>query len=247
MEEPSDILTSNNFSSTNRALYGSTVATDAIRLVLADTNVYNVSDYVTSVTPLDAHVLDFYGSMVRSDSSSLFVATVNSADAMCFQSAGYVTGGIFETSEKGVVNFTDLLSYCDPGYSLTVYITSADSEDQLRATAEFWFRDCITGEYWGDRLCNPCEQGTFSVTDPATVSSLSELTFSKVCVECPDGSDSCYGSTVIVSNGYWRISELATSTIKCPYEHSCEGGSGTGDALCAIGYEGNYWAGNHFL
>lgn len=239
MEEPAGILKANHFSYTNEALYGSTVATDAVNLVLADSNVYNVTSYATAVPPLVAHVLDYYDHIVGTD-SSLLLASINSADAVCYQSTGYVTGSVIESSESGIANFTDLWASCDPGYSLTVYLTTVFSDDSLQAISEFWFRDCITGEYWGERICNPCETGTFSVTDPATVASLSDLTHQNVCVDCPEGSDSCFGDTVIVSKGYWRISQQAKSTTKCPYEGSCGGGSETGDGLCTSGYEGNF-------
>ncbi|CAN0344236.1 unnamed protein product [Ectocarpus fasciculatus] len=121
---------------------------------------------------------------------------------------------------------------------MRIYFTAAVPDNALQISAVFFFRACETGEYWGDRVCSPCGVGTFSVTDPSTVFSLSDLTQTDVCIECPEGSESCYGSTVIMKKGYWRISERATQTTTCPYEGSCGGGSGVGDALCTDGYEG---------
>lgn len=241
MDEPSDLLSSNIFSETNSALYGSAVATDVQMLVPADKNIYDVTDYTAPVPSLEAHVVDYYGQVVKTE-NAVIVASVKSSEAFCFASTGYVTGGIIGAIASGVSNFTDLLAYCDPGYSMTIYLTTAIESGTFQAAAEYWFRDCITGEYWGDRVCNPCEVGTFSVTDPATVSCLSDLTQQDVCRECPDGSDSCYGSSIILSKGYWRISDKSTSTTKCPYEGSCKGGAGSGDALCADGYEGMFCA-----
>ena len=30
-----------------------------------------------------------------------------------------------------------------------------------------------------------------------------------VCKQCPDGADTCFRSTIVVSEGYWRINEAA--------------------------------------
>lgn len=238
MEEPLNLTTVNNFSDTNLALYGRSVATDIFRLSLADGNIYNVTDYTMPVPLVVVHVIDFYGQIVLTESSSVAIVSVNYADALCYKSAGYVTGGIVELSSSGAYSFASLEAYCDPGYSMPVSLRTNIRGVVFQTSFRLWFRGCETGEYWGERVCAPCEEGTFSVTDPATVSSLSDLTQLDVCLGCPDGSASCHGKTVVLKDGYWRISEKATSTTACPYEGSCGGGSGAGDVLCAAGYEG---------
>lgn len=238
MKEPLNLFSSNDFVDTNTALYGNSVATDPWEIVPAVTNNYHVTDYTAPVPPVVAHLIDYYDQIVRTESNAILVASVNSAEAFCYKSTGYVTGGIIETSDGGVANFSALSAYCDPGYSMTVYLTALSDDATFQTSFELSFRECVTGEYWGDRTCIPCNEGTFSVTDPATVSSLSELTQLNVCLECPEGAEFCYGDTMTLEKGYWRISELATRTTKCPYSGSCGGGSGTGDALCTDGYEG---------
>lgn len=80
-----------------------------------------------------------------------------------------------------------------------------------------------------------CEEGTYSLADPATTS-LADLS-QKVCLPCPDGAAGCYGDTIELDEGYWRISDIATRPLRCPLTKSCIGGTGSGDDLCANGYE----------
>ena len=240
MTEPAAVLTGNYFADSNEALYGSNVATDAWALSLNTANVYNITDYSKNIPPLIIYVVDYYDQVVRTESTAYLSASVLSRAKCYAKSSGYVTGGIIETVVGGMANFSSLLVYCDPGYSMLVDMTSSIDGITLQTSFKSWFRECVTGEYWSDRVCAPCEVGTYSVTDPSTILSLSELTQQQVCQACPDGASTCYGDTVVLEEGYWRISQQATSTMSCPYEGSCGGGEGTGDALCSDGYEGKY-------
>lgn len=230
-------LTELNYFWNNDALYGCDVATEAIKLTLNESNVYNITDYTQPVPVVIAYLHDYYGQTVQTQSSSLLAASVLSA-VQCYQSVGYLTGGYVEQFRAGVASFEDLLAYCDPGYAMPIDLTTTIAGRTLTVSFVLKFRECVTGEYVGDSVCSKCPDGTFSVTNPATVSSLSELSQQNVCLKCPDGADNCNSGTVNLKDGYWRISEYAASTMSCPYVRSCIGGSGVGDDLCADGYYG---------
>jgi hypothetical protein len=235
MSEPDGLLKNNIFSENNRAMYGSAVATDATALTL-DVYVYEITNYSTTTPPFTTHVVDFYGEVVRSESEVAVAAVVFDGGAC----DGYVTGDYLNKVTNGIANFSSLEVYCDPGFLMSVELTTLINGVPLRIPIELRFRECVTGEYYSDRICISCEEGTFSVTDPQNTS-LSELTQQQVCRECPDGASACYGNSVFLKDGYWRINNQSTSTLKCPYADSCGGGEGTGDELCTDGYEGNIY------
>jgi hypothetical protein len=230
-------LENNVLSENNTALYGETVATDEYKLVLDSSNTYVVTDYTTSyIPPLVVYVVDFYGQVVRTQSSTVVVASVLSSSTWCYDSVGYVTGGFVLPVSGGVSNFTAMSVYCDPGYFMPINLTCTTENAFLSTYFEMSFRSCETGEYYGDHICTMCEDGTYSLTDPSSTS-LSDLT--DVCKECPSGSLDCYGDVIEIRKGYWRISNSTTTLLNCPYgDFGCRGGSGSGDELCREGYTG---------
>lgn len=237
MSEPDDVATANYFGTGNVALYGSGVATDAFDLNLSTTNTYYVSDYTSYISPIAVYVVDYYGEVVQSESAYQVVAQLLSPVKCHDDSPGFVTGGFVEQLSEGLATFSELLASCDPGYTMPVNLTCTLLDVTFATYFALNFRDCVTGEYFGDSACIECEAGTYSLTDPATTS-LDDLG-KQVCQPCPDGSASCFGNTIVLEEGYWRISDMATSTLRCPHRDSCRGGAGTGDALCRDGYEGN--------
>jgi predicted outer membrane repeat protein len=224
-------------SGNNTALYGDAIATDEYKLVLDSSNTYVVTDYTTSyVPPLAVYVVDFYGQVLLTQSSSVVVASVLSSSAWCYDSVGYVTGGFVLPVSGGVSNFTALSVYCSPGYSMSINMTCTTENAFLSTYLDMSFRSCETGEYYGDNICTMCEHGTYSLTDPSSIS-LSGL--KDVCKECPSGSLDCYGDVIELQKGYWRISNSTTTLLNCPYgDFGCRGGSGSGDELCREGYTG---------
>ncbi|CAN0316744.1 unnamed protein product, partial [Ectocarpus fasciculatus] len=236
MKEPFNISRTNSFADSNAALYGSSVATDSYDLKLSDQNYYTVSDYTTYIPPVTVYVVDYYGTVVASESQYQIVAQLLSGVQCHDSTAGFVTGGFIEQLSNGVAVFDSLLASCDPGYNMSVDLTCSLPDETLQTFFLLSFRDCVRGEYFGESACIQCEEGTYSLTDPATAS-LDDLG-KQVCQPCPDGSSSCRGDVIELEEGYWRISETATTTLKCPHRDSCGGGSDTGDALCLDGYEG---------
>jgi predicted outer membrane repeat protein len=228
---------SGNYYEKNQAMYGNNVSTDVFSLILSDENNYKVTDYASPVPPIEVDIVDFYGQIVVIESTGVAVASVLTT-ATCFQSTnGYVTGGFVESIQAGVFNFSTLNVYCDPGYSMSVNVTSP-YYDVKSTYFTLSFRSCVRGEYYEDSVCKPCEVGTYSLTDPST-KELSELSNSAVCKPCPSGAKNCHGDTIELKKGYWRISDNTTTLLACPYgEQGCRGGAGSGDALCGDGYEG---------
>jgi hypothetical protein len=236
LENTLSSATSGNYYEDNVAMYGSNVSTDVAALSLGNANIYEVDNYNTYVPPVVVYAVDYYDQVVKVESTGVVVASVLST-VECYQSTGYVTGGFIEQSVAGVFNFSALDAYCDPGYQMGVNITSPYYEG-ISAYFVLMFRLCVRGEYYQDSVCKPCEVGTYSLTDPST-KELSDLSNSDVCKPCPSGARDCYGDTIVLKEGNWRISDYSTALLACPYgDHACRGGTGSGDSLCGKGYTG---------
>jgi hypothetical protein len=113
------------------------------------------------------------------------------------------------------------------------------------------FRQCVDGEILIVNQCLECPSGGFSFN----YNPLQPVT---QCTTCPENSYDCYGSTILVSPGYWRINQYAVTIVKCNYgTAACIGGDGMGVTnssrrlqgvaftsaneyvgICAKGYEG---------
>ena len=230
------LLLINNFVN-NTALYGDDVATGVRLLSLGEKTAYNITQYSSFAPPVYVAALDFYHQIVKTESSAYVVASLL-YKAMCYETYGSVAGGTVQQMKQGVSNFTSLIVYCDPGYSMTVNITYTADGNSLSANVPMNFRACVRGEYYGDHVCSPCEAGTYSLTDPSSVL-LADLTQIKVCKKCPDGADTCSSDVIVVKEGYWRPSEESSTIMLCPMgTKSCKGGNETGDASCHDGYQG---------
>jgi predicted outer membrane repeat protein len=228
-----------NYYENNVAMYGSNISTDVAALTLSAENTYEVTNYYSNVPPVVVYAVDYYHQIVRVDSSGVAVMSVLST-AKCYQSNdGYVTGGFIEYCDAGVFNFSALGAYCDPGFSISVNITSP-YYDAISTYFTLTFRSCVRGEYYQDSICKSCEAGTYSLTDPST-KELSDLSNSAICKPCPSGATGCYGDSIALKKGNWRISDSSSALLTCPYgDDACLGGTGSGDSLCRKGYSGKY-------
>jgi predicted outer membrane repeat protein len=221
----------------NTALYGDDVATNARSLSLGDNNAYNITQYSQFAPPVYVSAVDFYNQIVKTESTAYVVASLL-YQAMCYESSGTVSGGTVQQLTQGESIFSSLVAYCDPGYSMNLNITYTVEGNTLSTTVPLHFRACERGEYYGEHICSPCETGTYSLTYPSSVH-LSDLTWTEVCKKCPDGVDTCYNDTMVVKEGYWRLSDEASTVLWCPLgRRSCQGGTETGDASCKYGYQG---------
>jgi hypothetical protein len=241
MQEPAGLRTgSNMFDDSNRAVYGAAWATEAHHLRLAgDQEVFRVEEYDAFAPAVGMALEDAYGQVVLTDSSSLvFVFVPASQAASCNGEPGFVSGTVTSFFANGSTTFSALEPLCAPNHSLKMSVTTTLATVSGDASFEFEFRSCARGEYYGERICSPCEAGTFSFTDPHGVE-LSQLTKSSVCRACPRQALSCSGDTMVLRRGHWRSDNDSTNILECPWDaESCEGGAITGDASCGDGYRG---------
>jgi hypothetical protein len=81
--------------------------------------------------------------------------------------------------------------------------------------ATFVFRQCVDGEILVDNQCLVCPSGSYSLLyNPLNR-----------CTDCPPFTDGCYGSTILVSPGYWRIDNRSVVMLECPFGNTaCRGG-----------------------
>jgi hypothetical protein len=148
----------------------------------------------------------------------------------------YLTGDVTASFSLGEAVFDTFQALCAPGHKLDLAFISGN-RDISPIPLFMNFRQCRTGEYYADRVCSPCRNGTYSITDPSGLS-LAEIREVNVCKDCPSGVKSCFADSLVLEKGYWRIGPEAVDVLQCPMnENSCAGGSATGDELCAAGYE----------
>ena len=105
------------------------------------------------------------------------------------------------------------------------------------------FRDCRPGERFLAFSCVPCVEGSY-------LFEYSRET--EVCASCPEEAESCHDNVITLKEGYWRRTMNSEVIFACDSQ-GCIGGNGTGDNLCAEGYEdimcsvcadGYYWSGD---
>ena len=133
-----------------------------------------------------------------------------------------------------MATFSNLVPICAPGYTMDfIFSASIPSTD---AVLRVYFRNCVVGEYYGDRICQSCANGTYSFVDPSNLE-LGDIGLS-ICEECPSQASQCYKDKLFLKEGYWRMTETSTVIFECPLSsESCIGGPSFGNALCTKGYK----------
>jgi hypothetical protein len=241
MDEPLGLQAGGNvFDESNTAGYGPRWATEAHHLrLLGDQEVYTVIDYKTYAPLVGVTLEDVYGQAVVTDSTTTATMYVPSSEsASCNEEPGFLSGSTTVSFVNGTANFTLLEPLCAPNHSLVLAVTSSLVTVAVDAEFEFDFRACSRGEYYGERICNPCENGSYSFTDAGDFS-LTEITRSLVCQPCPPEASYCHKDTMVLRQGYWRSDEDSTNIVECPWDvESCLGGESNGDASCGSGYRG---------
>jgi hypothetical protein len=139
---------------------------------------------------------------------------------------------------NGSAVFSALEPLCAPNHSLGLAVTALSDSVANEVAFEFDFRSCSRGEYYGERMCNSCENGSYSFADPGEFT-LSEMTKAALCQPCPAEASHCHKDTMVLRKGYWRSDEDSTNVVECPWDvESCLGGQSNGDASCGSGYRG---------
>lgn len=237
MTEPYRLMESNQFGDNNTALYGSHVATDPVYITAPNSSEFIITDYTSPMPAIELSLQDYYRQVVLTESTAVVIAVILKSTT-CYESTAYVTGGSVVPMQDGISNFTTLFAYCDPGYSMPLSFVFYSDTNILKTSVDIYFRDCKRGEYFGDSICTQCEYGWYSLTDPDSTA-LSDLSRDEVCKPCPSGAKRCIGDTIELKEGFWRVSDAATTILSCPFgTASCSGGVGHGDLLCRQGYRG---------
>ena len=235
MSEPEGLMTWNNvFSDSNVAAYGPSVATAGVKLVLIN-DTYDINDYTVPAPPIVVQLYDYYNHTVLTESRS--IVEVVEVPSYCHGLDPYITGGINERFHEGVATFSTMSPFCAAGYNLTIRFSSSLVPGNVEAV--LFFRDCVRGEYFSERVCTECPLGSYSLVEPDTYT-LSELSYD-VCQSCPDSKEVkyCEGDDIYLKEGYWRISTDSDAISSCPKDGpSCLGGLEAGDDSCNEGYHG---------
>ena len=254
MHEPEGLRSPDNtFLDSNYATYGRNWATEAHHTrLLDDSDLIQVVDYGTFAPKVEVIMEDWYNQVVLTDSSTLVTVSVPTSEvASCYGQQGFISGTSTVAFSNGTASFLYLEPLCAPNHTLGLVATSSLSSIISFSAFEFGFRSCIRGEYYAERICNPCEAGTFSFVDPVE-RSLSDLSKSAVCEVCPSQASQCYMDIIELKPGYWRSNDVSTNILECPWHiESCRGGRSSGDASCGQGYRGPVCAvcedGYHFI
>jgi hypothetical protein len=203
--EPAGLFGAGNIFLANNALYGNDVATQGMQLAMGnDATSLLVADYEAPAPAFSILMQDVYGQLVLSESSNFIEILVHENSSLCVNDHGAVSGEVIERFERGVGNFTALQARCAPGHSLL--LTAAVDINILLLTQDFSleFRNCSRGEYYRaeEGVCVPCPFGTFSFTESRYLQELQQL---EVCLPCPGDAVECYGDSIRVKRGFWRL------------------------------------------
>jgi hypothetical protein len=230
MLEPYGLQSTNTFSDSNMAKYGNKWASDRMQLISGDANNYIVSEYNGYIDPVVIWLADVYGQLVPLVTDTQ--AQLSALPSDCFEGAGYITGGTVVPFEEGVANISALQAFCAPAHAMHI---SVSASVELMTNFTLSFRKCDIGEYFADKICKTCEEGTFSLKNTSV---LSDLDQASTCEPCPANTRGCRGDEIDVAKGAWRRFPTSAAVLACPLtEGACMGGVDTGNDLCATGYE----------
>jgi hypothetical protein len=241
MDEPLGLQAGGNvFDESNAAGYGPRWATEAHHLrLLGDQEVYIIVGYLEFAPLVGVTLEDVYGQAVVTDSTTTATVSVPPSEtSTCDKEPGFVSGSTTVSFVNGTAIFSALEPLCAPNHSLALAIAALSDSVANETAIEFYFRACSRGEYYGERICNACENGSYSFADPGDFV-LSEMTKEAVCQPCPSQASHCYKDTMVLRQGYWRSDDDSTNIVECPWgAESCLGGENNSDASCASGYRG---------
>jgi hypothetical protein len=99
----------------------------------------------------------------------------------------------------------------------------------------FKFRHCNVGEKW-DSDTPTRHSCTVCYDSYSLLPNLDNIITS--CNPCPKGALKCYSNQIILKPNTWRLSDDVVDIFDCPRFGACRGGNYSGNAACAIGYEG---------
>ena len=101
-------------------------------------------------------------------------------------------------------------------------------EYYIKTNGTLSFRACVPGERLQASNCVRCSEGTYLLKYNAKT---------EVCSPCPGNAEMCHDNVIVLKEGFWRRTDVSEVIHPCGL-HGCVGGNGTGDSLCAVGYQG---------
>ena len=221
----------------NIAAYGVMVATQAV-YIYCPTYVNILSP---TVPEIKFELLDFYSQRLIINQTTSVAVAINKSE--CGTLNPYLTGSDLllnaVTFHNGEASFNYLQAFCAPGGTMsltfearlgvmTILSATVASVYYIHNYTTLRFRECMNGEYDNAGVCTTCPNGSYSFTN-----------FS-ACTSCvyTKGVSNCWSNKILVAPGFWRRYPSNLAVLECPIVDGCKSGTGTGDELCAEGYEG---------
>lgn len=252
IQSPQD---ANNQFIANQATYGTSWATEAIRLT-SNPPVITVENYNSGhfLSPILISISDHYGQYVSSYNSSTVWAYVSSESIYhytCEMNTPSIFGTTVESILAGQTVFNRLGARCIPGgyfnitffSKISVYVLGFpdyfDNVHSIRASKPVEralslnvltnFRPCRVGEKFDYFSAS---KSTCSVcTDGYSLKNNDDRHVIS-CTPCPNGALYCYGSQIFLPSGSWRYSKSSTVIFPCPLLGACIGSNFTGESSC---------------
>ena len=180
---------------------------------------------------LNISLLDTYGKVITSDSSSTLTINTMSSDLS-------LRGNDIFTANQGVFIISNFIPSGPIGsYQNMSALTSAISNSKIlndnstysnSLIIELFLRNCTLGEQITPSECIVCQNGTL-LLDPESV-----------CLACPTGGYCPGGTDLIPLPGYWRDVNPTTTVYACLVAGACIGYPTNTDLnkQCSPGYEG---------
>lgn len=173
--------------------------------------------YLHRERKLVVYLLDHFGQVVLTDSSSR--ATLSTSQSTV------LSGQLQTVASSGILIFSEFSTFADPGSNFTVTVTAND----LSLNIIFVQRVCELGEINSNKTCKRCHTGTYSLILNGTE-----------CKLCPIGVECRNGHHLFPKPSYWRPHSNFPGVFSCPWPESCAGhqnfSSQTG--VCAQFYTG---------
>ena len=223
----------------NQAIYGNKTATQPYKLLQQYSTII-VTEYFQDIYPPPVmNILNFYGELDVLDFATAVTSSVDESN--CKGYFAYLSGTTTVFANRGIASFTNMSAFCYPGGNMTIKFTAfpkgLGSPYGVEGYVKLHYRECQDGEVLVYNQCYRCNSGTYSFH----YSPIAE------CIPCPPHTTDCYGNTLVLQPGYWRLSPYTTTMLECPYgSKSCPGGlfptitnqSDIENIGCAIGFKG---------
>ena len=182
----------------------------------------------------DEQLIDLSPSSVSSPVLTFEISDTTAFEDAYFTIAFTVSDLQGETSAVGTVQIECSTFTCSGGM---YYDAQSGSCAQCpRGTAE-----SISGMRFE---CLSCEEGTYAPSPgmvgclPCDVGTFASESGSSRCIACPSHSQCNPKGIYRIEAGYWRSQNSSYNMLTCRYGTACPGGRSSGNALCAVGFEG---------